>query len=98
MAGRPATRCSTTTVDASAHCLAEHLPDIGYHEPEATYLAWLDCRALGLGDDPAATFRQRGVELASGPRFGAIGAGFARLNFATSPAVLEAIVTAMAGG
>ncbi len=77
--------------------LAEHLPDVGYHEPEATYLAWLDCRALGLGDDPAATFRQRGVELASGPRFGAIGAGFARLNFATSPTVLEAIVTAMAG-
>ena len=70
-----------------------HLPDIGYHQPEATYLAWLDCRALGLGDDPAATFRERGVELASGPRFGAIGAGFARLNFATSPTVLEAIVS-----
>jgi cysteine-S-conjugate beta-lyase len=77
--------------------LAKHLPDVGYHEPEATYLAWLDCRALGLGDDPASTFRQRGVELASGPRFGAVGAGFARLNFATSPVVLEAIVTAMAG-
>jgi cystathionine beta-lyase len=77
--------------------LAQHLPDIGYHEPEATYLAWLDCRSLDLGDDPAATFRDRGVELAAGPRFGSIGAGFARLNFATSPAVLEAIVERMAG-
>jgi cysteine-S-conjugate beta-lyase len=76
--------------------LAEHLPGAVYHEPEATYLAWLDCRPLGVGDDPAATFRERGVELAAGPRFGAIGSGFARLNFATSPAVLEAIVTAMA--
>ena len=76
--------------------LARHLPGVVYHQPEATYLAWLDCRALGLGDDPAATFRERGVELAAGPRFGAVGAGFARLNFATSPAVLEAIVTAMA--
>jgi cysteine-S-conjugate beta-lyase len=76
--------------------LAEHLPGVVYHEPEATYLAWLDCRPLGVGDDPAATFRERGVELAAGPRFGAIGSGFARLNFATSPAVLEAIVTAMA--
>ena len=77
--------------------LAEQLPGVVYHVPEATYLAWLDCRALGLGDDPAATFRERGVELAAGPRFGAVGAGYARLNFATSPVVLEAIVGAMAG-
>ena len=68
-----------------------------YHPPEATYLAWLDCRPLGLGDDPAATFRQRGVELAAGQRFGDIGAGFVRLNFATSPMVLDAIVHRMAG-
>ena len=78
--------------------LAKHLPEVVYREPEATYLAWLDCRALGVGDDPAATFRARGVELAPGHRFGTVGAGFARLNFATSPAVLEAIVTAMADG
>ena len=78
--------------------LAEHLPGVVYREPEATYLAWLDCRALGLGDDPAATFRERGVELAAGHRFGDIGAGFVRLNFATSPIVLEAIVRAMGGG
>ena len=77
--------------------LADQLPGVVYHLPEATYLAWLDCRALGLGDDPATTFRERGVELAAGPRFGAVGAGYARLNFATSPVVLEAIVGAMAG-
>jgi cystathionine beta-lyase len=28
--------------------LAEHLPGIGYRPPEGTYLAWLDCTALGL--------------------------------------------------
>jgi len=77
--------------------LAEHLPDVGYRVPQATYLAWLDCLALGLGDDPAATFRERGVELSSGPAFGTPGNGFARLNFATSPSVLEAAVTRMAG-
>jgi len=42
-------------------------------------------------------FRQRGVELSPGPRFGPQGAGFARLNFATGPAILERIVAAMAG-
>ena len=36
--------------------LAEHLPAVGYRAPEGTYLTWLDCRALGLGDDPAARF------------------------------------------
>jgi cystathionine beta-lyase len=80
-----------------AALLARHLPGVVYHQPQATYLAWLDCRDLGLGNDPAATFRERGVELAPGPRFGSPGAGFARLNFATSPIVLEAIVERMAG-
>jgi cystathionine beta-lyase len=77
--------------------LDEHLPGVGYRIPEATYLAWLDCRDLGLGDDPATAFRTLGgVALSPGPRFGTPGAGFARLNFATSPAVLTEVVTRMA--
>jgi cystathionine beta-lyase len=60
---------------------------------EATYLAWLDCRGLDLGDDPAAVFLERGrVALYSGPKFGAEGRGFARFNFATSrPIVTDAV-------
>ena len=77
--------------------LAEHLPGVGYRLPEATYLAWLDFRELGLGDDPAATFGKRGVELSSGPNFGPLGAGYVRLNFATSPTTLEAMIRRMAG-
>lgn len=30
--------------------LAEHMPLAGYQEPEGTYLAWIDCRPLGLGE------------------------------------------------
>jgi cystathionine beta-lyase len=78
--------------------LAAHMPGVGYAVPDATYLGWLDCRALGLGDDPAETFRQRGVELSPGPEFGPHGRGFARLNFATSSAVLREIVATMATG
>jgi cystathionine beta-lyase len=80
-----------------AALLAEHLPGVGYALPGATYFAWLDFRALDVGDDPAATLRERGVELSSGPRFGPQGIGFARLNFATSANVLDRIVRAMAG-
>ncbi len=79
-----------------AEILADRLPAVRYLVPDATYLAWLDCRELGLGDDPADEFRRRGVELSPGPAFGDEGLGCARLNFATSPGVLEQIVTAMA--
>jgi cystathionine beta-lyase len=80
-----------------AELLAAHLPDVRYAVPDATYLAWLDFRSLGIGDDPAAVMRERGVELSAGPRFGPQGRGFARLNFATSAPVLQRIVAAMAG-
>ena len=78
--------------------LAEHLPGVRWRAPAATYLAWLDCHALGLGDDPAAVFRARGrVALGAGPSYGRqAGRGFARLNFATSPQVLEEAVRRMA--
>ncbi|MFF6803266.1 aminotransferase class I/II-fold pyridoxal phosphate-dependent enzyme [Streptomyces sp. NPDC012616] len=77
--------------------LAEHLPGVGYRPGEATYLAWLDCRALGLGDDPAAVFLERGrVALSPGPDFGTGGAGHVRLNLATSPEILTEGVRRMA--
>jgi cysteine-S-conjugate beta-lyase len=77
--------------------LAEHLPTVGYRPPEAGYLAWLDCRALALGDDPAEVFLERGrVALSPGPPFGEQGRGFARLNFGTSSALLEEAVRRMA--
>ena len=69
-------------------------PGIVHRPPEATYLAWLDCRALALEVDPAAWFLQHArVALSSGSNFGPPGQGFARLNFATSPAILEQILT-----
>jgi cysteine-S-conjugate beta-lyase len=81
-----------------AELLAERLPEIDYKPPEAGYLAWLDFRALGQGEDPAAELLRRGkVALSSGPTFGSQGRGFARLNFGTSPALLEEILARIAG-
>jgi cysteine-S-conjugate beta-lyase len=78
--------------------LREHLPGVRWHPPAATYLAWLDCRGLGLGDDPAAVFRHRGrVALGHGRSYGAdAGRGFVRVNLATSPEVVEEAVRRMA--
>jgi cystathionine beta-lyase len=80
-----------------AGLLAEHLPAVRYAPPQASFLAWLDCRDLGLGDDPAAVFLDKGsVALGHGPHFGAEGHGFARLNMGTSPELLEEAVRRMA--
>ncbi|MBC5825973.1 MAG: aminotransferase class I/II-fold pyridoxal phosphate-dependent enzyme [Candidatus Eremiobacteraeota bacterium] len=80
-----------------ATLLARQLPQIGYGVPDATYLAWLDCRALDLGDDPAQAFIDRGkVALSHGPDFGAAGRGFTRFNFATTPEIISEAVSRMA--
>ncbi|MGH2345266.1 MAG: aminotransferase class I/II-fold pyridoxal phosphate-dependent enzyme, partial [Chloroflexota bacterium] len=79
------------------HLLATHLPAAGYIPPQASYLAWLDCAPLRLGDDPAARFLTRGqVALSRGLDFGPNGAGFIRLNMGTSQALLTEAVTRMA--
>ncbi|HZF91682.1 MalY/PatB family protein [Streptomyces sp.] len=79
-----------------ADLLAEHLPEVVYRPGDGTYLAWLDCRALGLGDDPAQAFLERGrVALSSGLAYGTGGAGHVRLNLATSPEVLTEAVRRM---
>ena len=80
-----------------ADLLTAHLPGVGYRQPQGTYLAWLDCRRLELPGDPAAVFLERGrVALNSGPTFGTGGAGHARLNLATSPAIITEAVRRMA--
>ncbi|MFE7649178.1 aminotransferase class I/II-fold pyridoxal phosphate-dependent enzyme [Streptomyces phaeoluteigriseus] len=80
-----------------AALLADELPGVVHRPGEATYLAWLDCRALDLGDDPARVFLERGrVALSPGPQFGTGGAGHVRLNLATSPEILAEGVRRMA--
>jgi cystathionine beta-lyase len=72
-----------------ADFVRDELPGVVLHPPEATYLAWLDCRALDLRPSPYQHFLDRGrVALSDGASFGEAGRGFARLNFATSRAIL----------
>jgi cystathionine beta-lyase len=65
------------------------------YAPEATYLAWLDCRELGFGESPQRWFLENArVAMSDGPDF--LGPGFARLNFGTSTDILEEILTRIA--
>lgn len=79
-----------------AERLAAQLPGICWTPPQASFIAWLDCRGLALGDDPAATFLRHGVALSPGLAYGSPGVGFARLNFGTSPELVTEIVRRMA--
>jgi cystathionine beta-lyase len=80
-----------------AATLRSRLPLARFAAPEATYLAWIDLRNYGLGDDPAAVLLERArVALSPGPSFGSVGAGFVRLNFATAGAVLAEVLERVA--
>jgi cystathionine beta-lyase len=77
--------------------LAERLPEAGYREPRASYLAWLDLTRLGWGENPgrAALSRAR-VALNNGPTFGSQGAGHVRLNFGCSAETLTEAIDRLA--
>lgn len=74
-------------------------PVIRFRPPEATYLAWLDCRELGLGDRELREFfvQKAGLGLSPGLSFGKEGSGFMRLNFAVPTAVLEDALQKLSG-
>ena len=76
--------------------LAEQLPDVRCSMPEATFLAWLDCTELGFDDPARHVLDNARVALNDGPPFGPGCEQFVRLNFATSRALLDRIVSAMA--
>ena len=67
--------------------LCSKFPDLIKLTPiEATYLAWLDCRGMGLRDKELRDFfiTEVKVGLNAGLGFGREGSGFMRLNFAVS--------------
>ncbi|MCY4663986.1 MAG: aminotransferase class I/II-fold pyridoxal phosphate-dependent enzyme, partial [Acidimicrobiaceae bacterium] len=68
-------------------------PEVVFHRPDSTFLAWLDVSACGLGEAPAARLLQHaGVAVSEGTEFGTNGHGHIRLNFGTSGTVLDKII------
>ena len=69
------------------------MPGLSMSRPEATYLAWIDCRDSGI-DDPASFFEAAGVGLSDGKGFGL--PGFVRLNFGCPRDTLDEALRRMA--
>ena len=69
------------------------MPPLTGAKTEASYLAWIDCNALGCAD-PHALFLAFGLALSPGAQFNA--PQFVRLNFGTQRALLEQAMDRMA--
>jgi cystathionine beta-lyase len=78
--------------------LDEHLPEVRYEIPDATYIGWLDCSALGIAGSVADFVRtEAGVTLTDGALCGRGYEQHVRIIFAMPRPILEEAVIAMAG-
>ena len=77
-------------VDFVIGWFAANLPQIKPFRPQASFLVWLDCRALNLSHDSLVELFVDGARLAlnDGEMFGQGGEGFMRLNVGCPKSVL----------
>ena len=68
------------------------MPGVSMTHVEATYLAWIDVSATGLGD-PLSFFEEAGLGFSDGSAFG--GPGFIRFNFGCPRATLNEALARM---
>lgn len=89
------------TRDYVADYLQKNIPKIKMVKPEATYLLWLDCRGLEMGDAQLRDFFVKKCKVGMNPGivFGEVGSGFMRMNIGTQriniQEVLERIKVAL---
>lgn len=82
--------------DRVKEVLSREAPEIHFHAPEATYLAWLDCSKLRLSMPAFQFFHDHAkIGLSAGETFDPPAAQFVRLNFATSMPILDEILDRM---
>lgn len=78
--------------------MAQRMPQVKVHRPQASFLVWLDMRGLGMTHERIVDTIVNKAHLAlnSGKMFGENGAGFVRLNVATPRKCLMEALEAMA--
>ena len=73
-----------------AECCATHLPDVRVTRPQATFMLWLDMRALPIPHATLHTFfeEQANILVVNGAALGSDGTGFIRLNIGAPRSVI----------
>ncbi|MDE0267504.1 MAG: aminotransferase class I/II-fold pyridoxal phosphate-dependent enzyme [Acidimicrobiaceae bacterium] len=73
--------------------LTAEAPEIRFHAPQSTFLAWLDMSSYQLGVTPGAHLLEHArVAVQEGTMFGTNGDNHVRLNFGTSQSILDEII------
>lgn len=90
----------TTVLDGNFELMHDYitknLPELKMYRSEGTYLAWVDCRALGLGKDELEKLNiENELFLDEGYMFGKEGEGFERINVACPRHVLASALEKM---
>lgn len=69
----------------------QRLPKLKVHVPEATYLMWVDCRALGMTSEELSKKldEEAGLRIIDGGVYGEAGKGFIRMNIACTRALMS---------
>lgn len=76
-------------INTLSRFIETELPELSFTPPEAGYLAWVDCRALGLTDKELdLKLVDAGIVPSMGIAFGSEGSGFIRLNLGCPREVL----------
>lgn len=78
-------------IDFLLKYISERIPSIKAARPEGTYLAWIDCRGLGLNQEDLKEFmaKKAAIALNDGTAFGPEGDGFMRINVGCPRSVLQ---------
>ena len=77
--------------------ISEKLPKAKTHMPHCSYLSWIDFSEYELGVDPSLYLVEKAkVAFVPGHRFGEKFSQFVRLNFATSPEIIEEAINRVA--
>ena len=86
-------------IDFAAQYLAAYIPAISPVKPQASFLLWLDCRALGLSQAALIDLfeRKAGLALNEGAMFGPGGEGFMRMNIGTPRSIVAQALEQLAG-
>lgn len=80
-----------------AELVAKKLPKAKMHLPHCSYLAWIDFGGYNIGNDPSGYLvEQAKVAFVPGVRFGENFSSYIRLNFATSPEIIEEAINRVA--
>ena len=80
-----------------ARLIEEKLPKARTHMPHCSYLAWIDFSAYNLDPDPATYLLENAKDNSvPGVRFGEAFSSYIRLNFATSPEIIEEAINRVA--